>query len=118
VRFLLVGDAEKAEEDWLVSRYGSGLSADVLKVGHHGSSTSTSDAFLAAVHPELAVISVGVRNKYGHPSLDVLGALSRAGVEVLRTDMAGTVVIRTNGSKLEIEEGGRKWGLARRSSEH
>jgi competence protein ComEC len=118
VRFLLVGDAEKAEEDWLVARYGSDLSADVLKVGHHGSSTSTSDAFLAAVHPELAVISVGARNRYGHPSLDVLGSLSRAGVEVLRTDKAGTVVVRTDGSKLEIEESGRTWELARRSSKH
>jgi competence protein ComEC len=113
VRFLLVGDAEKPEEDWLVERYGSELAADVLKVGHHGSSTSTSDAFLAAVHPGLAVISVGARNTYGHPSLDVLGTLSRAGVEVLRTDQAGTVVVRTNGTTLEIEEGGRKWVLAR-----
>jgi competence protein ComEC len=114
VRFLLVGDAEKPEEDWLVSRYGSDLRADVLKVGHHGSSTSTGEAFLAAVHPELAVISVGARNMYGHPSLDVLGALARSGVEVLRTDKAGTVIIRTDGNKLEIEESGRKWDLARR----
>ena len=118
VRFLLVGDAEKAEEDWLVSRYGTELSADVLKVGHHGSSTSSSDAFLSAVHPDLAVISVGARNMYGHPSIDVLGALARAGVEVLRTDKAGTIVVRTDGSKLEIEEIGQRWDLARRSSQH
>jgi competence protein ComEC len=114
VRFLLVGDAEKPEEDWLLNRYGSDLRADVLKVGHHGSSTSTSEAFLAAVHPELAVISVGARNMYGHPSIDVLGALTRSGVAVLRTDKAGTIVIRTDGSKLEIEENGQKWDLARR----
>jgi competence protein ComEC len=114
VRFLLVGDAEKPEEDWLLSRYGSDLRADVLKVGHHGSSTSSSDAFLAAVHPELAIISVGARNMYGHPSIDVLGALARSGVEVLRTDKAGTVVVRTDGKKLEIEESGTKWDLARR----
>jgi beta-lactamase superfamily II metal-dependent hydrolase len=51
---------------------------------------------------------------YGHPSIDVLGALTRSGVAVLRTDKAGTIVIRTDGSKLEIEENGQKWDLARR----
>jgi competence protein ComEC len=118
VRFLLVGDAERAEEDWLLEQHRDELRADVLKVGHHGSSTSSSDAFLAAVHPDVAVISVGARNKYGHPSPDVLRALSRVGAEVVRTDEAGTVIVRTDGVRIEIEAGGDKWQAARDSSGH
>ena len=116
VRFLLVGDAERAEEDWLLEWHRDELRADVLKVGHHGSSTSTSDAFLAAVHPDVAVISVGAGNKYGHPSIDVLRALARVGAQVLRTDEAGTVIVRTNGSRIEIEANGDKWQVAHDSS--
>jgi len=111
VRFLLVGDAERAEEDWLLAQHGGDLRAQVLKVGHHGSSTSSSDTFLAAVHPEVAVISVGAGNKYGHPSSDVLYALSRAGAEVLRTDQAGTVIVRTDGIHIEVEAKGDRWAL-------
>lgn len=117
VRFLLVGDAERAEEDWLLAHHRDELRAQVLKVGHHGSSTSSSDAFLDAVHPDVAVISVGAGNKYGHPSNDVLHALSRVGAEVLRTDEAGTVIVRTDGVHIEIEAKGDKWELAHDSSE-
>ncbi|MEO8911026.1 MAG: DNA internalization-related competence protein ComEC/Rec2 [Gemmatimonadaceae bacterium] len=116
VRFLLVGDAERGEEDWLLAHHASELRADVLKVGHHGSSTSSSDAFLAAVHPDLAVISVGAGNKYGHPSSDVIRALGRAGAAVLRTDETGTIVIRTDGVHIEVEAAGEKWDLAHESS--
>jgi len=113
VRFLLVGDAELEEEEWLLRTYPAGLRADVLKVAHHGSSTSSSDAFLAAVNPRAAIISVGARNRYGHPSNDVLRALLNAGAEVFRTDQQGTVVARTNGSRLEIEARGERWELDR-----
>ena len=116
VRFLLVGDAERVEEDWLLDKYRDELRADVLKVGHHGSSTSSSDAFLAAVHPDVAVISVGAGNMYGHPSPDVLRALARVGAEVVRTDQAGTVVVRTDGSHIEVEAGGDRWQVAHDSS--
>ena len=116
VRFLLVGDAERAEEDWLLARHAR-LRADVLKVGHHGSSTSSSDEFLAAVHPALAVISVGAGNKYGHPSGDVIHALSLVGAEVLRTDEAGTIVVKSDGVRIEVEAKGEKWELARDSSQ-
>ncbi|HEV7594936.1 MAG TPA: DNA internalization-related competence protein ComEC/Rec2 [Gemmatimonadaceae bacterium] len=115
VRFLLVGDAERAEEDWLLAHHAE-LHADVLKVGHHGSSTSSSDEFLAAVHPALAVISVGAGNKYGHPSADVIRALALVGAEVLRTDEAGTIVVRSDGVRIEVEAKGDKWELARDSS--
>jgi len=111
VRFLLVGDAELAEEEWLLREYPDRLRADVLKVGHHGSSTSSSDAFLAAVRPRAAVISVGARNTYGHPSNDVLRALGNVGAEVLRTDQSGTIIARTNGTRLEIEAEGERWEL-------
>ena len=66
--------------------------------------------------PDVAVISVGAGNKYGHPSADVLRALARVGAEVLRTDEAGTVVVRTDGTRIEIEAGGDKWQVARDSS--
>ena len=112
VRFLLVGEAERAEEDWLLRHHRDELRAQVLKVAHHGSSTSSSDAFLDAVGPEVAIISVGAGNMYGHPSLDVLHALARAGAEVLRTDEAGTVIVRTDGIRIEIEANGERWELA------
>ena len=117
VRFLLVGDAEREEEDWLLEQHRDELRADVLKVGHHGSATSSSDEFLAAVNPAVAVISVGAGNKYGHPSIDVLRALSRVGAEVLRTDQAGTIVVRTDGARIEIEAGGDRWQVGQDSSE-
>jgi competence protein ComEC len=116
VRFLLVGDAELAEEEWLLEHHRDELRANVLKVAHHGSSTSSSDAFLAAVQPDVAVISVGAGNTYGHPSADVLRALARVGAEVLRTDEAGTVIVRTDGTRIEIEAGGDKWQVAHDSS--
>lgn len=113
-RFLLVGDAEQAEEEWLLNRSRSDLAADVLKVGHHGSSTSSGDAFLAAVNPALAVISVGADNLYGHPSADVLAGLSRAGARILRTDQSGTIVIRTDGSRISIDASGEEWDISRK----
>ena len=118
VRFLLVGDAEVEEEDWLLARYGAALRADVLKVGHHGSSTSSSDAFLRAVRPSLAVISVGAGNMYGHPSEDVLYALRRSGSVILRTDQVGTISIRSDGQHIEVATRASKWELVRESLGH
>lgn len=112
-RFLLMGDAEVAEEEWLLRQGESELAADVLKVGHHGSSTSSSDAFLAAVEPSLAVISVGAGNTYGHPSADVLAALGRVDAQVMRTDLSGTIVIRTNGLRITAEAKGERWDISR-----
>jgi competence protein ComEC len=79
-------------------------------------STSSSDAFLDAVHPDVAVISVGAGNMYGHPSNDVLHALSRVGAEVLRTDEAGTVIVSTDGVHIDVEAKGDKWELVPDSS--
>jgi competence protein ComEC len=94
---LLVGDAEHDEEQGLLKRGAGLLRADLLKVGHHGSKTSTSAEFLAAVHPGLAVISSGVRNRFGHPHPTTLGTLKAAGVEIARTDRGGEIVWETDG---------------------
>ena len=99
---LLVGDAEHEAERTLVARYGAGLHADLLKVGHHGSRTSSSPLFLAAVRPALAVISSGVRNRFGHPHPVALGAIAAASVPVARTDRGGAVVWETDGSDVRV----------------
>ena len=111
VRFLLVGDAERPEEDWLVEHYGDSLRADVLKVGHHGSSTSSSAEFLDAVRPRIALVSVGLGNSYGHPSAAVMAMLASRGAQVLRTDRLGTIVVRTDGRRLELNANGESWEL-------
>lgn len=91
---LFTGDAPAEVKAYLVTRYGEGLRSDVLKVGHHGSRTSTDPALLSAASPELALISVGRNNRYGHPAPEVLRRLERAGVRVLRTDLHGAIRLR------------------------
>lgn len=94
--FLLTGDAQaESEQEMLASR--ANLEADVLKVGHHGSHSSTTLAFLKAVSPKYAVISVGAGNDYGHPHQETLDKLAAAGVKVYRTDINGTVVFVSDG---------------------
>jgi competence protein ComEC len=91
---LLTGDAGEEVEAVLVARHGAALRAQLLKAGHHGSSTSTSAAFLAAVGPELVIVSAGHGNRYGHPASSVLRRVSAAGTELARTDRDGTVSVR------------------------
>lgn len=102
---LFAGDAETAAERILLKalphRY---LLADVLKVGHHGASTSTCDAFLAAIDPEIAVISCGADNRYGHPSQGTLDRLRSAGVTVYRTDEDGQIHIALDGTAVRVVE--------------
>ena len=93
----------------MLARDAAELRADVLKVGHHGSSTSTTPAFLHAVDPKIALISVGATNTYGHPSPAVVRSLVNRGVQVLRTDHVGTVVVRTDGKTISVEAGGERW---------
>jgi len=96
---LLMGDAERPLERQLIGA-GTNLDVDVLKVGHHGSKTSTSEEFLRATTPRLAVISVGRKNRYGHPYQEVLDRLERFGVTVLRTDQDGDITIVSDGRAL------------------
>ena len=99
--FLLTGDMEKTAESDLVAS-GANLKADVLQVGHHGSSTSTGYAFLNAVLPEMGIISCGVNNKYGHPHEETLSILRDAGVNVYRTDLLGTITIGSDGQNYTV----------------
>lgn len=95
--FLFAGDAEKVSEEEMINK-GYDLKADVLKVGHHGSKSGTSEEFLRAVSPEYAVISVGDNNDYGLPDETVLERLEAANVKIFRTDTGGTIVAESDGS--------------------
>jgi competence protein ComEC len=98
--FLFTGDAEKWAEDQVLSA-GYDIDADVLKVGHHGSSTSTSVDFLKAVSPGYAVISCGKDNDYGHPHSKTIDRLSTFDIGILRTDFKGDVLFLSDGHTLK-----------------
>jgi competence protein ComEC len=98
--FLLGGDIERNVEQELVRR-GDPLDADFLKVPHHGSRTSASAEFIAAVTPVIAVLSLGANNPFGHPHAEMLGSLARPGVQVYRTDRDGAVTVLTDGTTLQ-----------------
>jgi beta-lactamase superfamily II metal-dependent hydrolase len=102
VDFLMTGDLVGEGEDALV-RSSYPLDAEVLKVAHHGSSSSTSPAFLTRVRPEMAVISVGEDNPYGHPHGETMDLLKNRGVSVYRTDYDGTIVVRTDGMSYSVK---------------
>lgn len=95
--FLFTGDALAFQEKEMILR-GVDLDSDVLKVGHHGSKTSTSQGFIKAVSPEIAVISAGKDNSYGHPHQEVLETLNKYGINVLRTDIAGDIKFISDGA--------------------
>ena len=100
--FLLVGDAEKRVEHDLVRIYGSFLDSEILKAGHHGSKTSSSSEFLKTVNPDYAVISVGSKNSFGHPSREVLDEMSREGIKFWRTDSLGAALFRITSDTAKI----------------
>ncbi|WP_018305495.1 ComEC/Rec2 family competence protein [Desulfitobacterium hafniense] len=100
--FLLTGDAENISENEML-RNGN-LQSTLLKVGHHRSDSSTTAAFLKAVSPKFAVISVGQENTYGHPTDAVLSRLVNAGVQVYRTDQAGTIIATSDGTTITMDK--------------
>ena len=97
-RIVIYGDGEKNCENYMVENFN--VNADLLIVGHHGSSTSSSEAFLEEVSPDWAVISCGVDNKYGFPHEEVLNRLSNLDSEVFRTDILGTIIFTGDGKKI------------------
>lgn len=100
-RMLFTGDAGVAAEERFLNE-GIDLHADVLKVGHHGSAYSSSPAFIAAVHPKYAIVSVGRHNMFGHPAPSTIDTLHRFGAHVYRTDENGAVSLTTNGTAYAI----------------
>jgi competence protein ComEC len=108
---LMTGDTETAGERWLLANQQKRLDVDVLKVAHHGSNTSSTDEFLDAVSPRLALVSVGTGNVYRHPSPSVLEALARRRAITLRTDLHGSIVVRTDGHVIEVEARGQRFAL-------
>lgn len=100
--FLFPGDAPAAVEEYLASLDRELLRCQVLKVGHHGSRTSTSESFLGRISPAYAVISDGKENKYGHPHQEVLERLRSFDAEVLRTDQLGTVLFYSDGEDIFV----------------
>ena len=99
---LFTGDAEAPVEDYLQQKYGSALKADVLKVGHHGSKTSSIYKFISKVQPQYALISCGNREIYNHPNKNVVGSLQHLGAKVLTTFEHGNITITTDGKGYEV----------------
>lgn len=95
------GDAPEGIERYLVLLDGANLQSNLLKVGHHGSRTSSSAEFLAATSPTFAVISVGANNSYKHPHQEVLERLKNFGIEILRTDQLGTIIFSSDGQNFQ-----------------
>ncbi|TKC19444.1 MBL fold metallo-hydrolase [Robertmurraya kyonggiensis] len=102
ISFVFTGDAEKKNEIEMIES-GANLRADFLHMGHHGSSTSTSERFLQAVKPAVAIYSAGKDNSYGHPHEEVVSLVQNSGIELYGTDIDGTIVVTTNGKAYTIE---------------
>lgn len=100
---MFTGDSPQNVEQYLVYLDSKNLKSDVLKVGHHGSRTSTSEEFVGFVSPTYAVISDGKGNSYGHPHRETLDTLEKFGVKVFRTDKLGTVIMKSDGESIKIK---------------
>ena len=93
-----MGDAEVSSEKEITSD----IDVDVLKVGHHGSDTSSGNSFLDKVSPKYAIISVGSNNSYGHPHKETLNRLEKIGATIYRTDLNGDIMVSTDGTNIGI----------------
>ncbi|HVG32377.1 MAG TPA: ComEC/Rec2 family competence protein [Pyrinomonadaceae bacterium] len=101
--FLMTGDIERKSEAALVAKTQDQLASDVVKVAHHGSKTSSTEAFIAATHAKLAIISVGLTSPFGHPRPDVLERWRTSGAQVMTTGERGTITVSTDGQDLKVE---------------
>jgi competence protein ComEC len=98
--FMLTGDASSGIEDYLVATYGTSLQSDVLKLGHHGSQTSTSELFLDTVQPQYAVVSASIDNRYGHPNQTVMQRVFDRNITSFHTGTDGTVTFYSDGERV------------------
>lgn len=101
--FLFMGDAELDIENYLLKN-NSNIKCDLIKVGHHGSNSSTSNNFIKKVNPKYAVISVGKDNEYNHPAQKVLDRLDRYDIQIIRTDESGNVIVTSDGNNISINK--------------
>lgn len=101
--FMFTGDAEANVEKEVVKKYSTELRADVLKFGHHGSSTSSTEEFIQAVNPNYGIISCGANNKYGHPHREILSIIDEYEIETYRTDVDGQITLSSDGKTIIIE---------------
>ena len=99
---LFTGDIERVRENQLVKISSSNLESDIIKIPHHGSSTSSTQAFIKKVNPKVAIISCGQNNRYGHPNIKTLERLEKNGIDIYRNDTNGTILINTDGYNYEI----------------
>ncbi|MCI0566165.1 MBL fold metallo-hydrolase [bacterium] len=102
--FLFTGDSPEKIERYLLGIDHDSLDSDVLKVGHHGSKTSSDEAFLAAVSPDYAIISAGKDNRYGHPHKEVIDALAALSIPVLGTYEEGTIIMESDGANIRLRQ--------------
>ena len=99
--YLFVGDCEYPGEFYLTSKFGQMLNSDVLKVGHHGSPTGSSKAFLNLVSPEISLVSAGIKNKFNHPAKSVIASLENLNSKIFRTDLMGAVLLQSDGEVIK-----------------
>ncbi|NFI55536.1 MBL fold metallo-hydrolase [Clostridium botulinum] len=99
--YVFMGDAEALSEGEILAKQ-LDISADVLKLGHHGSHSSTSQAFLDKVNPRYAIVSCGKGNDYGHPHQETIDKLNKKGIEILRTDVSGTIISTSDGNNINF----------------
>jgi len=100
--FLFAGDIEKPVEKYYAEKYRDFLDVDLLKISHHGSTTSSTDIFLNFAQPEISLISAGFNNRFGHPKREVLEKLEKINSVIYRTDLDKAVLIRSDGDKIKI----------------
>lgn len=102
-KFMLTGDSPKTIENYLVMLDSEKLKSDVLKVGHHGSKTSSSEMFLGLVSPKYSVISAGTGNSYGHPHKEVIDILNQFASNILNTQNSGTIIFKSDGENIFVK---------------
>lgn len=100
INFLLTGDLPQSGENYLILKYKDNLKSQILKLGHHGSDTSSSPIFLKTVSPEVAIVSAGKNNSFGHPHKSVLDLCEKFGIKVLRTDELGSIGFESDGERV------------------